>query len=102
MQVPARLGEMEEERGWILGSSCCWSSLHREEQGLPELGSHCPENTPSPVPYLGKRKLLYLFCVGKSSFFTTDRAPVTGSPLTLELHWKDKHGSFPEQNKVPP
>lgn len=59
-------------------------------------------DTPSPIPYLGERKLLYLFCVGKSCFFTADRAPVTGSPLTLELRWKDKHSSFPEHNKVPP
>lgn len=31
---------------------------------------------PSPAPYRGERKLLYLFCVGKSCFFT---APITGS-----------------------
>lgn len=53
--------------------------------GCQDWGPTTQRETPSPVPYLGERKLLYLFCVGKGCFFSADRAPVTGSPLTPEL-----------------
>lgn len=54
------------------------------EQLLLELsgtdwGPTACRDRPSPAPYRGERKLLYLFCVGKTCFFTVDRAPVTGS-----------------------
>lgn len=55
-----------------------WSSVG-QSRACQDWGPTACRDRPSPAPYRGERKLLYLFCVGKSCFFTADRAPVTGS-----------------------
>lgn len=45
MQVPARPVGVEEERGRILGSSYCWSSLHWEGTGAAGTGVPLPGET---------------------------------------------------------
>lgn len=88
-------------RSW--GAAIAGAHCTGRERGLPGLGSHHPERHTITGPLSrGKEASVFILWREKAAFFTADRAPVTGSPLTPELCWKDKHSSFPEHNKVPP